>query len=220
MSITGRIAVAILGGAILVARSPSSAIAIVNELRARGPFTRTALGVTVIMDVVVIVLFGISASLADALLTNLPFNFGFVGLLLMEILGSISIGYLLYKILKVVLSTKLHLLIKQALVLILGYSIFLFSGWLREITHQYLPFEVLLEPLLICMIGGFLISSFSNYRDDFSRILHQVSPIIYILFFTLTGASLALDVLLAAWPIALALFAVRLLGIFIGSFGG
>jgi Trk K+ transport system NAD-binding subunit len=70
------------------------------------------------------------------------------------------------------------------------------------------------------MVGGFLISSFSNYRDDFSRILHQVSPVIYILFFTLTGASLALDILFAAWPIALALFAVRLLGIFIGSFSG
>ena len=220
MSITGRIAVAILGGAILVARSPSSAIAIVNELRARGPFTRTALGVTVIMDVVVIVLFGISTSVADALLTNLLFNFGFVGLLIFEILASVGIGYLLYKFLQVVLSTKLHLLIKQGLVLISGYSIFLFSGWLREITHQYLPFEVLLEPLLICMVGGFLISSFSNYRDDFSRILHQVSPIIYILFFTLTGASLALDILFAVWPIALALFAVRLLGIFIGSLGG
>ena len=36
MSITARIAVAILGGAILVARYPSSAIAIVNELRAKG----------------------------------------------------------------------------------------------------------------------------------------------------------------------------------------
>jgi Trk K+ transport system NAD-binding subunit len=44
--------------------------------------------------------------------------------------------------------------------------------------------------------------------------------VIYILFFTLTGAALALDILLDTWPIALALFAVRLLGIFIGSFGG
>ena len=42
-----RAAVAILAGAILVARSPSSAIAVVNELRAKGPFTKTALGVTV-----------------------------------------------------------------------------------------------------------------------------------------------------------------------------
>ncbi len=220
MPLSGRIAVAILGGAILVARSPSSAIAIVNELKARGPFTRTALGVTVIMDVAVIVLFGISSSVADALLTNLPFDFGFIGLLVLELLGSIGIGYLLYQIVQVVLTTKLPQVIKQALVLILGYGVFLFSEWLRTVTHRNLSFEVLLEPLLICMIGGFLISSFSNYRDDFSRILHQVAPAIYILFFTLTGASLALDILLAAWPIALALFAVRLVGIFIGSFSG
>ena len=33
----GRLAVAMLAGAILIARSPSSAIAVVNELRARGP---------------------------------------------------------------------------------------------------------------------------------------------------------------------------------------
>ena len=52
--LSSRIAVAMLAGAILVARSPSSAIAIVNALRAKGPFPQTALGVTVIMDVVVI----------------------------------------------------------------------------------------------------------------------------------------------------------------------
>lgn len=220
ISLTGRVAVAILAGAILVARSPSSAIAIVNELRARGPFTRTVLGVTVIMDVVVIVLFGISTSVADALLTDVAFNFGFVLLLVFELTVSLGLGYLLYRILQLILSARVHQYLKTALVLGLGYSIFLFSAFLREFTHQQLPFEVLVEPLLVCMIGGFLISSFSNYRDDFSRILLQVSPVIYILFFTLTGAGLALDVLLSTWPIALALFAVRLGGIFIGSFGG
>lgn len=220
MSIPERVAVAILGGAILVARSPSSAIAIVNELRAKGPFTRTALGVTVIMDVVVIVLFGVNSSIADALLTNLPFNLGFVGLLVFEILASVGMGYILYRILQFILSTSIHQYLKIALVLGSGYSVFLLSGLIRETTHQQLPFEILIEPLLICMIGGFLVSSFSNYRDDFSRILHQVGPAIYILFFTLTGASLALDILLKTWPIALALFAVRLVGIFIGSFSG
>jgi len=220
MSIPSRVAVAILGGAILVARSPSSAIAIVNELRAKGPFTRTALGVTVIMDVVVIILFGVNSSIADALLANLPFNLGFMGLLIFEIAASFGIGYLLYRILQFTLSTNIHQYLKTALVLFLGYSVFLSSSLIREVTHQELPFEILVEPLLICMIGGFLVSSFSKYRNDFSRILHQVAPTIYILFFTLTGASLALDILLKTWPIALVLFAVRLVGIFIGSFEG
>ncbi|NIO40282.1 MAG: potassium transporter TrkA, partial [Burkholderiales bacterium] len=59
----GRAAVAILAGGIMVARSPSSAIAIINELRAKGPFTQVVIGVTVIMDVVVIILFAVNASI-------------------------------------------------------------------------------------------------------------------------------------------------------------
>ncbi len=71
-------AVAILAGAILVARSPSSAIAIVNELRAKGQFTQTVLGVTVIMDVVGIILFAANSSVAGALFSGLNFNFVFI----------------------------------------------------------------------------------------------------------------------------------------------
>ena len=66
-----RLAVSLLAGAILVARSPSSAIALINELRASGPFTKTVLGVTMITDVVVIIIFAVNSSIADAILTNL-----------------------------------------------------------------------------------------------------------------------------------------------------
>jgi Kef-type K+ transport system membrane component KefB len=220
MPLTSRIAVAILGGAILVARSPSSAIAIVNELRARGNFTRTALGVTVIMDVVVIVLFAMSSSAADALITDLAFNIGFIGLLLLELLASLALGYLLYRILLVVFASRLGHMLKGALVLGLGYSIFLISKNLRHFTHDHYSFEILLEPLLVCMIAGFLISSFSKYRAEFASIVEDFGPAIYVLFFTLTGASLAIDILLQTWPITVALFAVRLAGIFLGSFSG
>lgn len=215
-----QLAIALMGGAIMVARSPSSAIAIINELRARGPFTKTVLGVTVIMDVVVIILFGINSSIADALLTNVPFNLGFVLLLLFELAVSAGFGYLVYVFIQSVLKSQLHQYLKTGLILAAGFGVFVASSILREYTHQELAFEVLIEPLLVCMIAGFLISSFSPYRDDFTRILHNVGPAIYILFFTLTGASLALDVLLTTWPIALTLFSVRLIGIFIGSFSG
>lgn len=47
-----------------------------------------------------------------------------------------------------------------------------------------------------------------------------MSSAIYVIFFTLTGAALRLDVLAEAWTIALALFLVRMVGIFIGSFSG
>ena len=79
-----RVAASLLAGAILVARSPSSAIAVVKELRAHGPFTKTVLGVTVIMDVVVIIAFAGAAAVAGALVSNEAFDLGFLGVELLK----------------------------------------------------------------------------------------------------------------------------------------
>ena len=51
------VVIAMLAAVVAIARSPSSAIAVVSELQADGPFTQTMLGVTMVTDVVVILLF-------------------------------------------------------------------------------------------------------------------------------------------------------------------
>lgn len=68
--------IAMLIGAIMTARSPASAIAIVKELRAKGPFTRCFLGVTVVSDVVVLVLFAISVAFARGQCNGAGFSGG------------------------------------------------------------------------------------------------------------------------------------------------
>lgn len=220
MEVNGRTAVSLLAGAILLARSPSSAIAIVNELRAKGPFTQTILGVTMVTDVVVIVVFAVNAEVADALFTNLALNYAFLLLLLAELLVSLLLGVSLGKLLQFVLSLSTGQYIKSGLILLLGYGVFVLSTFVRHYSHAHLSFEFLLEPLLIAMIGGFVVTNYSKYRPEFLHILAEMAPVVYIIFFTLTGASLALDVLVGSLLIALILFAVRLLGIFVGSFAG
>ena len=220
MSVTNRIAVSILAGAILVARSPSSAIAIVNELRAKGPFTQTMLGVTVIMDVVVIILFAFNSEIAGALLADMSVDISFVALLLGELALSILLGYLLGRAIQLMLHLKISRVYKSIILLALGYSVFLAATFLRHYSHEHWGVEILFEPLLICMIASFFIINWTPHRDQLSRILHDISPSIYIAFFTLSGASLALDVLAKTWQTALALFFIRLFSIFIGSFTG
>jgi Trk K+ transport system NAD-binding subunit/Kef-type K+ transport system membrane component KefB/mannitol/fructose-specific phosphotransferase system IIA component (Ntr-type) len=220
MPVAGRIAVSLLAGAILVARSPSSAIAIVNELRAKGPFTQMVLGVTVIMDVVVITLFAANSSIADALMTGLNFNLNFIFLLLAELLAALALGYLLAKTLQFILYIDFGLKIKTVLVLLAGYGVYILSSLIHKASLARFSFEIHLEPLLICMIGSFLVTNYTRYRMEFSKILRDVGPPIYIAFFTLTGASLSLDILAQTWKIALVLFFVRCGAIFIGSFSG
>ncbi|MDM8541288.1 cation:proton antiporter [Desulfococcaceae bacterium HSG9] len=220
MPMSAKIGVSILAGAVMVARSPSSAIAIVNELRAKGPFTQIVLGVTIIMDVVVIVLFSTNSSIADALFSGLSFSFSFIILLVSEIGASVVIGYLVGKMIVAVLLRSLPQSIKTGLILLTGYLVFALSSHIRQFTHDNFFVEVLLEPLLICMIAGFLVSNTSVFRKDFTKLLFDIGPPIYIAFFTLTGASVSLDILAQTWPIAVTLFFTRGIAIFIGSFIG
>lgn len=213
-------AVAILAGAILVARSPSSAIAIVNELRAKGPFTQTALGVTVIMDVVVIVLFSVNSSIADGLLTGLRFNLSFVVLLVFELGGSMFLGFVVSKILLRIVFLTVRPYFKTAFILATGSFVFVLSAGIRQYTHDRFLMEILFEPLLICMVAGFFMSNTSRFRTEFLKILYDSGPVVHITFFTLTGASLSLDVLAATWPVAVVLFLVRITAVFLGSFVG
>ncbi len=215
-----RRAIALMTGVILIARSPSSTIAVINELRAKGPFTQLALGVTVVKDVVVIILFTIAFEVSIAWVYGHPANFGFLLLLATEIAASVGLGLLLSRFLSAVLRTHLHHWIKAALVLASGYGIFVLNRFVHDQSQLHLGFTFSIEPLLIGMLAGFHLVNYTAFRDEFSKILDDIGPAVYVAFFTLTGAGLALDVLGRAWPISLALFVARLVGIFSGSFLG
>ncbi|THB78842.1 MAG: potassium transporter TrkA [Desulfobacteraceae bacterium] len=220
MTVVGRAAVSILAGSIMVARSPSSAIAIVNELRAKGPFTQTVLGVTVIMDVVVITLFALCSSVADGLFSGARLEISFAGILVLELFAAVCSGVLVGKWLRLVMMIKGYSLVRTALVLLSGYAVFYLSAWVHHYSQTHFSMTILLEPLLICMIASFYLSNFCGYRLEFSKIIQEIGPAVYIAFFTLTGASLALDVMAGVWVVTLTLFVVRTGAIFIGSFTG
>jgi len=215
-----RLAIALMAAAILVARSPSSAIAIINELRASGPFTRLVLGVTVTIDVVVILLFAISSSVADALLDQLGFRFSLVLLVVAEIVMAVGLGVILGKIISLLSSIPLNGVLKGILLLACNYMAFPLSSSLHHLSRDSWSVEIFLEPLLVCMLAGFVVTNFTSSRTEFQRLLDLVGPTVYITFFTLVGASLTFDTLLQTWHIALLLFTVRLLGIFVGSVAG
>ncbi len=220
LPIPSRFAVAILAGAILTARSPSSAIAVVNELRAKGPFTKTTLGVTVLMDVVVIVLFSINSAIADTLLKDVGFSLSFIFQVIQDMSISIITGLALGLFLSSWFASRFFPALKTTGMLLSGYAIFAIAGWLEKSDQVFFFSKVHLEPLLICMLSGFYLANFTKHRVEFTVSMERVSPAVYIVFFTLTGASLNLRVLATTWAVALALFSVRIIAIAIGSYLG
>ncbi|MCY3865368.1 MAG: cation:proton antiporter [Chloroflexi bacterium] len=220
LSTGGRLAASLLAGTILAARSPSSAIAIINELRARGPFVKGVLGVTLVKDVLIVALFAVSTSIAATLLNGHDFDLGFIILVVFEILASIGFGVLIAQLMGLVLRSHWEDRVKIPLILLIGYLVFALSGEVRHFSHENLPFDLLFEPLLICMVASFWITNRSPYRSELRHLLHQVETPIFVIFFTLIGQTLDLSVLQALLPVTLAIFAVRLAALFLGGYIG
>lgn len=210
-----RVSMAILAATVLLALSPASTIAVMQEVRAKGPFSKTILSIAVMMDVVVIVLFAISTALAGSLLEGTNLDISFVFLLAADLLLAVVLGVAFGLLLRVLLGTNLNAMIKTGVILLMGWALYGLAGVVNDAG-----LGIHIEPVLTAMIAGFFMTNFTNFRKEFEHILHDVSPFVYVAFFTLTGVAIKLDILVATFGIAAMLFLVRVGAIFVGSYFG
>ncbi|MBT3343213.1 MAG: hypothetical protein HN712_06940 [Gemmatimonadetes bacterium] len=211
MDTAQKAAVAVLLGILAVARSPSSALAIIRECRARGPFPDTVLGVTVALDVLSIVLFAMGLSLCQALVSSTT-DISFAITLGAELFSGIAMGVLLgavlaFYIARVPGNLALLLLGTALVVTHVAHGI---ADYAR-VTHE-LPLH--LEPLLICVTAGFTVRNLSSGGDRFAEAMDAVSLPVFVLFFCLAGASLDLQSLSTTWAAALLYVVVRGVSLF------
>lgn len=215
-----KLAVSLLGATILLALSPASTIAVIQEVKAKGPFSKTVLSITVVMDVVIIVMFAISVAFASAMIDGSPVTVSFMLILILDIIIAVVAGFILGKLIGLILSTPLAKWVKAIALLVLGFLIFESGYRVPDIAYDVLGFKIKIEPLLIAMVAGFTVTNFTQFRKPFEDLLHDISPYVYVAFFALTGVALKLDILVATIGIASILFLVRMAAIIIGTYIG
>lgn len=221
LSLTAKICIGMITASIFVASSPASAISVINELRAKGPFVQTVMGVTVVKDFIVIVLFSICLSLSQVLISGQDFNFLKILILLLELALSFAIGFYVYGfILKRLLNFRIRRLVKTLLVLLIGYSAYFLSSKVGIFSESWFGHRIFLEPLLMCILASFHVTNYSKSRPEFLKILEDVSIPVYVSFFTLTGASLSIDVIGEVIGVAFILFLIRVVTMIAGSYTG
>jgi len=207
---------AILIGVICVARSPSSAIAVIKECNAKGPFTSMVLAVTIVTDVLIIIVFTIAMSLSKILMKGGSIiQLTEISGLMFEILASLIVGVILGQ----VISFYINRVRKDFLLflLFLAFAVARLSMAFNHIMEVEYDISLHLEPLLICMSAGFFVQNFSRFGAYFLESLEKMSLPIYALFFSMAGASLNFNSLLHCWPLALIIVAARMIGLFGGS---
>ena len=202
------VVIALVFGSIAIANSPSVAIAVINETRSRGPVSSTILGVTVLKDVAVILLFAVALAVARAALTAAGgFDIAFFLGLAAEIGGSIAAGALS----GAVIAALLPRLRDHRVLFALGMA--LLNAYVAQLLH--------LEVLLMSLVAGFFLENISRvHGDPFVEALEKNSLPVYAIFFALAGASIHLAELATLWPFVVGLVLLRAGAVFGGTWIG
>jgi Kef-type K+ transport system membrane component KefB len=193
-------AVALVFGALAAASSPAVTMAMISEFDARGPFARSLLGVTILQDVAVIVLFTLVLAAGKALTSAGALNFAVAGTAAVHLAGSLALGtvlgYLLARYLQVVQRDTALFLVAVAFL----------AAEIAQLTG--------LETTLIAVAAGFYLENFSRVEGERLRgELKRGSLPVYVVFFALAGAGLHVGGLADLWPWALLLIGLRLVSL-------
>ncbi len=215
-----RLVISLFTGVISLARSPASTIAVINEMRARGPFTQTVLGVTIINDVLSIILFALVFSFVNTLLNDEQFNMLIIMILLGELLVSFLLGMVMGRVLTFLIGLRVSMSLRIVLILVAGFLIYILSHYLRIWSVRHFGLDFYVEPLLVNIIGSFYLANYTPYRREFNTMLDRAMPFVYASFFTYIGAAISWEILIKVWTLALLLFFLRILLMMGGSWLG
>jgi len=185
-------AMALIMGAIATATAPAATVAIVQSLRAHGPFVDYLYGVVALDDAGCVLIFGITFALASGILGSetavaaagaaveavhiSPFSLIFhaVKEILFSLLLGGVFGFLIHRMTLKKNSTN------EILIITLGL-VFLETA-LAIVFH--------LSPLMSNMAAGALLINFSPRNHRIFRILEPLTPPLYALFFVIAGTEL------------------------------
>lgn len=197
------ISVMLILGGISVATAPAATMAVIHELRAKGPLTTTLLGVVALDDALSIIIFSGAITIASLLLLG-----SIDGSVILDgvisIAGAISVGLVGGGIFRYLLNPSMRP--EANLMLTLG-AIFLVSG-----LSSHFGFS----PLLANMTMGFVIINSKKQVDDLFHQLDIIEEVIYCLFFTLAAAHFDTNVFVTSFFLGIVLLVAR----FIGKLGG
>ncbi len=198
--------VSLLLGAMATATAPASPVAVIREYNAKGNFTSTLLGVVALDDALCIIFFGMVSAVVSILLEGSVFGLNIALEPLIEVSSSMLLGVVTGLLLLLILRFLKNR--PQTVVVLLGIA--LLNSGISNALH--------LSPLLVNMVTGFVVTNL--YPHHIFQYFEDVELPIYIIFFTLAGASLHLDVLAANWVPAAVYIVARGVGKVGGSFLG
>ena len=195
-------------GAVSCATAPAATIAVVNQYRAKGPFTTTLLAVVALDDAIAVIAFAIAVGIAQPLVNGGGISgYQMFGVPFLEIAQSIGIGaafaFALIYIAKLVRMRQLLLVVVFGMIMacigvtnLLGIS-----------------------SILACMAAGFIVVNRVKKSEMF-LVLEEIEDVIFAMFFVLAGLHFDLGVMKTAGIMAGLIVLGRCFGKYFGTRAG
>lgn len=199
------VAFALLFASIAIVHSPAVTLALLSETGARGPVARTTLGVVLLADVAVVLLFSGSLAVARAIA---PAPGGGptagLGMLMWEILGALLVGALLGG------AVALYLRFVSRELMLFAVIVAFFGLELARFAH--------VEVLLTLLTAGFVTENFTP-RGGGAELRHAMersAAPVFVVFFALSGAKIDLMQVAAVLPLVIPIALVRIGALWLG----
>ena len=191
---------ALLLGAIALATAPAATLMVVRQYKANGPVTQMLLPVVAMDDALGLMVFSISASVAQSMLGGAVTVESMVLSPIIEIVGSVALGAAL----GAVLAFGARFFASRGNKLALSIALVLAGVGLCDMLN--------LSSLLVCMMIGAVMVNMSQQREVLMEQCDRFTPPLFLLFFVLSGAELDLSVLPQVGLIGVGYLLLRTLG--------
>lgn len=202
--------IAILLGAIASATAPTAVVVVIREIKSKGKFTNTLLGVVAIDDAWCLIIFSISLAVVQGLANTSIQSPIFPSLIsaFIEIFGAFLLGGLMGG--AIIFLSRFIKTSEDFLIFTIG-SILTTSG-----IAQY--FDLSLP--LACMVLGTVLENFHPHSEQFFDSTISVESPLYLVFFVLAGAGLNFSTLRTLGLPGLIYIIARISGKWGGSYLG
>jgi Kef-type K+ transport system membrane component KefB len=173
------VTVSVVLGVVMVAQSPAVVVALRQETAADGIVMRTVLAVVVLADLVVIVLFAITSSVAKAAFGGEGALSGAIGMLAWKVFGSAAVG----GVIGALIGAFLRRIQGGAALFILTACVIVAEVGTR----------LELDPLLTLLVAGLLVRNVTGQHEALTGAIGASALPVYALFFAVAGARIHLS---------------------------
>ncbi len=192
------VAFALLFASIAIVHSPAVTMALLTETGARGPVTRTTLGIVLLSDVAVVVFFSAALGIARALVPPTgSAAAASVGVVVWEIGGALLVGAALGG------GVALYLRYVGRELVFFAILVAFFGQEIARLAH--------VEVLLTLLTAGFVMENVSREGEgvELLHAMERSAAPVFVVFFALSGAKIQVQQVALLFPLVLPIALVR-----------